>query len=43
MSSIVLALWRVGAILENGCEIQEQNYVLMFKGLEMKAGFTTGI
>ena len=32
---VVLALWRVGAILGNGYGIQGQNYVAMFQGSEM--------
>ena len=39
MVSIVLVLWEVAAILENGCGIQEQNYVLWLQGSKMPVGF----
>ena len=28
-------LWKVGAILGNGCGMQEQNYVAVFQGSQM--------
>ena len=37
--SIALVLWEVGAILGNGYRIQVQNYVTLFVGSEMPAGF----
>ena len=36
---MVFVLWGVGAILENGYRIQEQNYVTLLQGSEMSAGF----
>ena len=35
---MVLVLWRVGPILGNGYEIEEQNYVALIQGSEMPAG-----
>ena len=35
---LVLLKWEVAAILGNGCEIQEQNYVPWFKGSQMSVG-----
>ena len=39
MMSMVLVLWRVGAILENRYGIQGQNYVALLQGSEMTADF----
>ena len=39
MHGVILVLWRVGATLWNGCEIQGQNYVAMFHRSEVKARF----
>ena len=36
---MVLVLWGVGAIPGNGYGIQGQNYVALFQGSEMSAGF----
>ena len=38
MVSMVLVLWRVGAVLGNGYGIQGQNYAVIFSGREMSAG-----
>ena len=40
---MVLVLWGVGVILENGYGIKGQNYIEMFQKTEMLAGFATGI
>ena len=37
--SIVLVLWGVTAFLENGCGIQEQNYVAWLQGSKIPLGF----
>ena len=39
MANMVLVLWGVGAILENGYGIQGQSYVALFLGSEMSAKF----
>ena len=36
---MVLVLWEVDAILENGYGIQGQNYVVFLQGSGMPAGF----
>ena len=43
MTSMVLVLWEVDAILGNGYGIQGQNYVALFSGVEYHQGFTPGI
>ena len=39
MMIMILVLWGVGAILENGCGIQGLNYVALLRGNEMTVGF----
>ena len=39
ITSMVLVLWEVDAILENGYGIQGQNYVVFLQGSGMPAGF----
>ena len=38
MVSVVLFLWGVGAILKNGMEIRDRNYVTLLQESEMSAG-----
>ena len=39
IESTVLLLWGADVILGDGYEIYEQNYVALFQGSEMSAGF----
>ena len=39
MVSMILVLWGIGAILENGYGSQGQNYVALLQGSKMSAGF----
>ena len=43
MHGLVLVLWRVAAILENGCGIQGKKMLQYFKGVKCKQGLSTGI